>query len=184
MCIRDRCSDDELRLANMFPEFLSCDVTFGVTKEQRNLFLFAGIDGNNKVFTCFHCYMPSKEARAYNWALRSALVQLLTHNILVFNQWVACDEELAMYQPLRAMMADSQSSLYKSCNRLDKYHLLTKEWLDHVKCKVDKKYSDAMLILKVLKDKLSRLFDYIETSTELKYSINNYKCYCWNLAYS
>ena len=171
------CSDDELRLANMFPEFLSCDVTFGVTKEQRNLFLFAGIDGNNKVFTCFHCYMPSKEARAYNWALRSALVQLLTDNILVFNQCVACDQELAMYQPLRAMMADCQSSLFKSCNRLDKYHLLTKEWLDHVQCKVDKKDSDAMLILKVLKDKLSRLFGYVETSTELKYSINDYQCY-------
>ena len=33
------------------------------------------------------------------------------------------------------------------------------------------------MILKVLKDKLSRLFDYVETSTELKYSINDYKCY-------
>ena len=149
------CSDDELRLANMFPEFLSCDVTFGVTKEQRNLFLFAGIDGNNKVFTCFHCYMPSKEARAFNWALRSALVQLLSSSILHLNQCVACDQELAMYQPLRAMMAESQSSLSKSCNRLDKYHLLTKEWLDNVQCKVDKKDTDAKAILKVLKDKLS-----------------------------
>jgi len=171
------CTDDDLRLANMFPEFLACDVTFGVTKEQRNLFLFAGIDGNNKVFTCFHCYMPSKEARAFNWALRSALVQLLTHNILIFNQCVACDQELVMFQPLRAMMAASQSSLSKSCNRLDKYHLLTKEWLDNVQCKVDKKDTDAKLILKVLKDKLSRLFDYVETSTELQYSINDYKHY-------
>ena len=75
------------------------------------------------------------------------------------------------------MMAESQSSLSKSCNRLDKYHLLNKEWLDHVQCKVDKKDYDAKLILKVLKDKLSRLFDYVETSTELKYSINDYKCY-------
>ena len=33
------------------------------------------------------------------------------------------------------------------------------------------------MILKVLKDKLSQLFDYVETSTELKYSINDYQCY-------
>ena len=59
--------------------------TFGVTKEQRNLFLFAGIDGNNKVFTCFHCYMPSKKARAFNWALHSALAQLLTGNKFKLN---------------------------------------------------------------------------------------------------
>ena len=44
------CHDNELRLARMYPEFFACDTTFGVTKEQRNLFLFAGIDGNNKTF--------------------------------------------------------------------------------------------------------------------------------------
>ena len=32
------CHDEELRLCKMFPEFLACDVTFGVTKERRNLF--------------------------------------------------------------------------------------------------------------------------------------------------
>ena len=30
------CHDEELRYCKMFPEFLSCDVTFGVTKERRN----------------------------------------------------------------------------------------------------------------------------------------------------
>ena len=47
--------DEELRLCKIFPEFLACDVTFGVTKERRNLFLISGVDANNKVFTCFHC---------------------------------------------------------------------------------------------------------------------------------
>ena len=45
------CHDDQLRLVRMYPEFLACDTTFGVTKEQRNLFLFAGIDGNNNKFS-------------------------------------------------------------------------------------------------------------------------------------
>ena len=59
-------NDDELRAARTFPEFMVCDIAFGVTKEQRKLFMFAGIDGNNKVFTAFHFYMPSKEARLYH----------------------------------------------------------------------------------------------------------------------
>ena len=47
------CYDDELQNARKFPESWACDTTFGVTREQRNLFLIAGIDGNNKVFTIF-----------------------------------------------------------------------------------------------------------------------------------
>ena len=47
------CHDDELQNARKFPEFWACETAFGVTKEQRNLFLVAGIDGNNKVFTIF-----------------------------------------------------------------------------------------------------------------------------------
>ena len=83
--------------------------------------------------------MPSKEARASNWALRSALVQLLTGNILKLNQCVAYAQESGVYQLLRGMMAEIQSSISKSCTRFDKYHILTKEWLDNVQCKVDKK---------------------------------------------
>ena len=37
------CHDEELRGARMF------NTTFDVTKEQRNIFIFAGITGNNKV---------------------------------------------------------------------------------------------------------------------------------------
>ena len=85
------CDDKEFHCCQMFPEFLGCDVTFGVTKERRNLFLIAGIDANNKVFTCFHCFMTSKQARAYHWALRVAARHLLTDNVLSLNQCIACD---------------------------------------------------------------------------------------------
>ena len=98
------CHDEELRYFKMFPEFLSCNVTFGVTKERRNLFLIAGVDANNKVFTCFHCFMPSKQARAYHWVLRVAARHLLTDNVLSLNQCFACDQEYSMYQALRQMM--------------------------------------------------------------------------------
>ena len=137
------CHDEELQLANMFPEFLACDVTFGVTKEQRNLFLIAGIDGNNKVFTCFHCYMPSKEAHAFNWTLCVAMAQLLSYELLSFNQCIACDQEESMFKPLRGMMDDGTSSLKKSINPLDKYHILTKEWKDNMEGKVGKNDNKA-----------------------------------------
>ena len=38
------CHDNEFRMTKMFPEFLPCDVTFGVNKEQRNLFLVVGLN--------------------------------------------------------------------------------------------------------------------------------------------
>ena len=95
------CHDKELRFCQMFPEFLGCDVTFGMTKERRNVFLIAGIDANNKVFTCFHCFMPLNQARAYHWALRVAAQYLLTDNVLYLSQCIACDQELTIYQSLR-----------------------------------------------------------------------------------
>ena len=61
------CHDEELRRVRMSPEFLACDTIFGVTTEQRNLFLFAEIDGHKKVFTPFRYFMPSKEIRTYHW---------------------------------------------------------------------------------------------------------------------
>ena len=98
------CHDDQLRLVKMFPEFLSCDTTFGVSKEQRNLFLFAGIDNNNNAFAAMQCFMPSKEIRAYNWALRAALPFLITAQTLIFNSCISSDQELAMYEPIYSMI--------------------------------------------------------------------------------
>ena len=91
------CHDEELRFRQVFPEFLGCDVTFGVKRERRILFLIAGIDANNKVFTCFHYFMPSKHARAYHWDLRVAARHVFTENILYLNQCIACDQEFTIY---------------------------------------------------------------------------------------
>ena len=56
--------DSELHTTTMFSEFWTCDATFGVTKEHRNLFLFAGIDKHIIVFTIFRCYLL--KTRAYS----------------------------------------------------------------------------------------------------------------------
>ena len=58
------CSDKDLRMARLFPEYMDCDNTFGVTKKSSNLSVVAGIDGHNKVFIDILCFISSKETKA------------------------------------------------------------------------------------------------------------------------
>ena len=108
----------------MCPEYMACDTTFGVTKEQRSLFVIARIDGHNKVFTNMRYFMCSKETKAYHWAMKTELRHLVIDTTLSFNQCIACDQEISIYQPVREMM-ENIPCLDESCNRLDTYHLLT-----------------------------------------------------------
>ena len=169
------CHDEQIRLTRMFPEFLACDVTFGVTKEQRNLLMMVGIDGNNKIFPAMHCFMPSKELRAFNWAFNVALPFLLTPQSLKYNQTISTDSELAMYQPLRAMM-DQPTCLENSNHRLDKYHLFSKPWKEKVTLKIGKR-DDIHDIVHALRCKIEKLFNYTETKIEMNICIKDYKTY-------
>jgi hypothetical protein len=159
------CHDDELRAVKMFPEFLAVDMTFGVNKEQRNLLLIAGIDGHNNVFTAYHCFMPSKQTCAYTWALKEAARYLLTEQVLEHNKCFACDQEQALFMPLREMMS-STNYLAKSHHRLDQFHLFKKEWKDNVVNKVNG--NDANNALYNMQRMLSDIFSYIETPAEMK----------------
>jgi hypothetical protein len=168
------CHDEEFRSVKMFPEFLAVDMTFGVNKQQRNLLLIAGIDGHNSVFTAFHCFMPSKQTCAYAWALQEAARHLLTEKVLVHNRCFACDQEQALYLPIRQMIT-STAYLSKSHNRLDQFHLFKKEWKDKVVNKVNS--NAAHQILQVLQKMLSAIFDYIETPAELEAFWSQYNRY-------
>ena len=64
---------------------------------------------------------------AYHWSMRTDLRHLIIDTTLSFNKYIACDQKLAIYQLLRAMI-DNVPCLNKSYNRLDKYHLLTNIW--------------------------------------------------------
>ena len=124
-------TDDELKNGSMFPEFMAVDVTFGTCKEQRNLLRFVGVNGNLKTFDMFNCYMPSKQLVAFRWACKVAFVNLVHPDVLKWNRCIATDEESNMYVTLREMMVGG-NLIKKSCHRLDKFHLFTKEWLDNV----------------------------------------------------
>ena len=169
------CDDGEMRLARMFPEYWACDTTFGVTKEQKKLFLCAGLDDEIKTFPLLHCFMPSKLIRAYTWAIKIALPTLLTRNTLSYNCCVSSDSELAIYTPLRSMM-DNDIYLNKSCHRLDKYHLFTKPWTETVVMKLGKDET-VICMINILKFKISQVFDYVETKDEMHISIRDYETY-------
>ena len=70
--------------------------------------------------------MPSKENRAYNWALRIAFKNLVGELALSFNQCIASDAEEALYVPIRGMIHNI-SCMNKSYHQFDKFYLLNKE---------------------------------------------------------
>ena len=118
--------------------------------------------------------MPSKQARAYHWAWKIAAWHLLTDNILSLNQFISCDQELTMYQPLREIMLNSDC-LKRACNLIDIYYLIQKEWKDKVECKVSSIKSTS--ILNILKQKVSNIFNYVDTVEELTTPVKHYYKY-------
>ena len=121
------CSDESLCMARMFPEYIACDTIFVVTKEQSNLFVVAGIDGHYTVLTDMHYVIPLNETKAYHLTMLTVLRHLVTDKTLSFNQRIICNQELAIFQLLRTMIA-TVPCLNKYHSRLDKYHVLTQKW--------------------------------------------------------
>ena len=77
------------------------------------------------------CFMPLKEAKTYHWGTRTTLRHLVTYSTLSFEICITCDQELTIYQSLRAMF-QNVICLYKYRNRLDTYNLLTQGWATQV----------------------------------------------------
>ena len=114
--------DDEVRNAQMFPEFLGVDVTFGVNKEKREMLLVAGMDGHKRTFTAFRCFMPSKQQAAYSWVMNVALRSLLTNDVLIHNQCISSDQEPALNTAIEASIQSHHNAFSYSNFHLDMYH--------------------------------------------------------------
>ena len=119
--------------------------------------------------------MPSKEIRAYDWALRAAFPFLITSQTLSFNSCISLDQELAMYQPIHSMI-NNVPYFQESSHCLDKYHLFTKPWTETVILKIGKK-EKTKETCKYIFNKMSSIFDYLENIQELKMTIRDYKKY-------
>lgn len=165
--------DEEIRMAQMFPEFLGVDVTFGVNKEKRELLLVAGIDGHKKTFTAFRCFMPSKQQIAYSWVMNTAISHILKVDTLQFNQCISCDQEPALNNAVQSSIDSSKLSFKKSKLRLDMYHFYKKQYKDNVAPK--RRTTDtAKNTLIVLDRWITSWFNYVETENEFEQSRNKF----------
>ena len=114
--------DCELRKLRMYPEFIAVDSTFGMNKQKRSLFTASGYDGQKRSFIGFRCFMPSKQKKAYRWAIGKAM-PFLTGEAMKFNQVIVCDLEQAMVDAITDCINDPTSLLRFSKLRYDYYHL-------------------------------------------------------------
>ena len=112
----------------MFPEFLAGDMTFGLNRQKRNLYVITGIDGHNKIFTAFRCWMPSKQKAAYTWVLKIAFPQLVGIHTTSRIHCLASDDEPAMVDAINDAINSPDSSMSKVKHRLDYYHLFVQKW--------------------------------------------------------
>ncbi|KAG7371399.1 MULE transposase domain containing protein [Nitzschia inconspicua] len=64
---------EEMRLLQMHPESISCDVTFGTENTKKQLFTLAACDGNNKAFNCGRAYIPNGQAWVFWHCFRYCL---------------------------------------------------------------------------------------------------------------
>ena len=168
--------DEELKAAEKHPHFLACDVTFGVNKQRRELFLAAGCDDRNKAFTAFRCFIPSKQEQAYTWIINEALSHILTPEILKNNQCISCDQEIALNLSINNAIESNKDSFIYSRLRLDCYHFFNKIFMEKVVLKA-KDNDNTKQSLKLIKDWIMSWFKYIETKEEFDYSLERFNSY-------
>ena len=144
---------------------MAVDVTFGVNKERREELIVAGIDGHNKIFTAFYCFMPSKQQVACSWAINEAMPFLLGNETLKFSSCFTSDNELAMTTAMMdlAIKDSSNSAFFNAKRRADFFHIFLKPFLlSDVSGKIDKNSSEGKRILVIIKAWIKSWFDYID----------------------
>lgn len=119
---------EESRKMCMFPEFLAVDLTFGTNRQKRHLLVVSGVDGHNKSFTAFRCFMPAKSKIAYKWALHSALPFVVGQKAVDMVQCIASDGEKAIEQAMEESKQHVGGLPTKVRHRLDFYHLFIQPW--------------------------------------------------------
>ena len=75
--------------------------------------------------------MPSKQRRAYSWAIGKAMPFLIGKSI-EYNQVLTCDMEQALMDACVECINRPMSPLSKSKLRIDYYHMFEQKWTEHV----------------------------------------------------
>lgn len=168
------CHDEELRNAEMYPEFLASDITFGVNTERRDLLLVCGIDGRNRIFTAFRCFIPSKQEQAYTWIFDEALPHLLTNKVLKYNLCLASDNERSLVNAQGATISSTKEAFKHTTLRLDCFHAFVNIWRENIKIPDSIEAKEASDIMYKW---IMSWFRTLETQEELDISLNEFNQY-------
>ena len=163
--------DDELKSTEMYPEFLAADVTFGVNRERRELFLVVGIDGRHRVFTSFRCFIPSKQEHAYTWVINQAMPHLLSNKVLKHNHLICTDNELNINYAVKTSIDSPKPAFVHSKFRLDCYHFHKKVWYEKI-IPLCQDTHQAKSVLTTVHNWVMSWFKTLETNEELNISHN------------
>jgi MULE transposase domain. len=167
---------EEARKLSMFPEFVVVDLTFGVNRQRRSLLVATGIDGHNKSFTGFRCFMPSKTKQAYFWALHNALPLLIGQTSLNLMQCISTDNEEALIQAIDESRHSPGGIPSNVKHRLDFYHLFIQVW--NQKCSPPNNLSrEGMSALEIIRQWVYSWVTDIESEAECQHSLNSFQRY-------
>jgi hypothetical protein len=167
---------EESRKLSMFPEFTAVDLTFGVNRQKRPLLVLSGVDGDNKSFTGFRCFMPSKTKQAYKWALHIALPLVNGQATVNRMQCISTDNEEALEQAIEESRHHPGGLPLHIKHRLDFYHLFLQPWNQY--CSAPSYSSKEVLsALDTVKEWVYSWITNLETEAEFHNSLKKYNAY-------
>jgi len=173
--------NEEARLFSMFPEFIAADLTFGINRQRRPLFVMTGVDGDNKAFTGLRCFMPSKSKEAYQWVLHDALPFLVGQSTADRICCISTDCEEALSLAIQYSM-QLDGGLPKSLkHRLDFYHVFVQKWNQKCTAPTDCSDSCRFAMKTIQRWVYSWVYD-IETEEEFMDSLRLYEKYFQSLS--
>lgn len=94
-------TDGELRLAQMHPETLACDVVCQTNKEQRDMFVAVGKRGDNTSFHALRSLIPSAQQWVFQWIFEKCMPELLGFDICSRNELLLTDGDRQEYLALQ-----------------------------------------------------------------------------------
>ena len=120
-------SGEEKELFRRFPTVVSADITEKLNKEKRPTFIFVGLDGNNKLFPCFRCFLPNSSLEMFNWAYERAFVLMMGEEQVKLNKVFLTDGEFNMYYAMD-LVTDTHGPWKNTKTFRCRFHLLYQPW--------------------------------------------------------
>lgn len=79
-------TDEQIRLAHLFPESLAADTTSATNNEKRELLLLCMLDSFNKGQIVLQCFLPSQKRYVFGWIFQDVIPTLLGVEVVKKNR--------------------------------------------------------------------------------------------------